>query len=455
MDELKVDWSKQSGEAVAWLQRLIRFDTTNPPGNEMPLVRELATALEKEGIPAQVLESAPERGNLVARLRGDGSQRPLLLLSHLDVVPAEASQWSHPPFAAEIADGKVYGRGAIDSKLTTAVDLQVLLMCKRMGLPLKRDLVLVAAADEEMGAVHGVQWLAEHHPEVFDAEYGINEGGGFALLVDGQPLYTCQIGEKGGAGLDLVAHGRPGHSSVPHGDNALFHLAEVLKGLSAVKMPHRITASARAFFEAAAAAQQRSDVAELLLQVLDPEKCDEALDQLPVNEPTRLMFDAMVRNTCAPTLLEAGVKRNVIPSTATAMLSGRTLPAVEEGEFLAQVRELVGEEVEFRLNGFSSGREESHETPLFDALVAGMAKYDPEGVVVPYMVTGGTDVHWLGKFDAQIYGFIPLKYEEGMDFFELCHGHDERVSIADVELGVQVLFDAVCRLNGIECPPAD
>ena len=455
MAELRIDWQVQTDEAVAWLQRLIRFDTTNPPGNELPLVRDLAAALESEGIGTQVLESAPERGNLVARLHGDGSERPMLLLSHLDVVPAEASQWTHPPFAAEIADGMVYGRGAIDSKLTTAVDFQVLLMCKRMGLPLKRDLVLVAAADEEMGAVHGVQWLAANHPEVFDAEYGINEAGGFALQVDGQPVYTCQIGEKGGAVLDLVAHGRPGHSSVPHDDNALFHLAEVLKSLAAEKMPHRVTASARAFFEAAAAAQRRPEIAELLLQLLDPDKQAAALAQLPVNEPTRLMFDAMLRNTCAPTLLEAGVKRNVIPSTATAMLSGRTLPGVSEEEFLQEVRGIVGagptvDGVEFRLDGFTSGVEVTHDSPLFDALVAGMKRYDPDGVVVPYLVTGGTDVRWLSQFDAQIYGFIPLRYEEGMDFFELCHGHDERVSTANVELGVQVLFDAVCRLNGID-----
>ena len=450
MGQLLIDWATEGGEAVASRQRLIRCDTTNPPGNELPLVQQLVGLLEQEGIEARAFESESLRGNLVARLRGNGSERPLLLLSHLDVVPAEPSQWSHPPFAAEIANGMVYGRGAIDSKLTTAVEMQVLLMCKRLGLPLKRDLVLVAAADEEMGATYGVRWLADNYPEVFDAEYGINEAGGFAVLVDGRPLYTCQIGEKGGPALDLVAHGRPGHSSVPHEDNALFHLGEILKRLAAAKMPHRVTASARAFFEAAAAAQRRPEVGELLLQVLDPECCDAALAQLPVNEPTRLMFDAMVRNTCAPTLLKAGVKRNVIPSTATAMLSGRTLPGVTEEEFISEVRGLVGDEVEFRLDSFASGREEPHETPLFEALVAGMAKYDPDGIVVPYMVTGGTDVRWLEAFDAKIYGFIPLRYEEGMDFFDLCHGHDERVSTANVELGVQVLFDAVCRLNDIE-----
>ena len=447
---MQIDWEKEGREAVAWLQKLIRFDTTNPPGNELPLVQSIAAELRREGLAPQVLESGPQRGNLVLRLQGDGSQRPLLLLSHLDVVPAEPAKWSHPPFAGEVADDFLFGRGAIDSKLTTTVDLQVLLLCKRLGLPLKRDLVLVAAADEEMGGNYGVQWLAEHHPGIFDAEYGINEAGGFALLVDGRPLYTCQVGEKGGAGLDLVSHGRPGHSSVPHQENAIFHLAEVLQKMAPHKMPHRVPNSVRAFFEGAAAAQRRPEVAQWLRDILVPERQEEALGQLPVNEPTRLMFDAMVRNTCAPTILEAGLKRNVIPSTATAQLSGRTLPDVDEESFLREVRDIVGDEVEFQLENFRSGFEVSHETPLFAALQAATQRFDPDGVVVPYMVTGGTDARFLSQFDTKIYGFIPMRYEPGMDFFELCHGHDERVSVANVLFGVQVVFDAVCRLNEIE-----
>lgn len=448
---MNIDWNAAGQEAVAWLQTLIRFDTTNPPGNELPLVRHVAEALTAEGIVSRALASEPERGNLVARLEGDGSERPLLLLSHLDVVPAEPAKWTHPPFAGKVAEGHVWGRGAVDSKLTTAVDLQVLLLCKRLGLPLKRDLVLVAAADEEMGAVCGVQWLVEHHPEVFDAEYGINEGGGFALLIDGRPVYTCQVAEKGSAPMNLVARGRPGHSSVPHDDNAVFHLARALHTLGQQKMPHRVPASARAFFEGAAAAQERPEVANLLRAVLHPEGHPEALNRLPVNEATRLMFDAMVRNTCTPTMLEAGVKRNVIPSEATAMLSGRPLPGVDEATFVREVREIVGEGVDYEMEGmFAPGVEFEHETPLFEAIRASMARLDPEGAVVPYMVTGGTDARFLTGLDIQVYGFIPMRYEPGMDFFDLCHAHDERVSVDNVRFAVQVLFDTVCRLNGIE-----
>ncbi len=446
-----VDWNQTGEEAVGWLQELVRFDTTNPPGNELSLVKYLAEKLTSEGLNAQVLESTPERANLVVRLEGDGSERPLLLLSHLDVVPAEPEKWTHPPFSGTVAEGHVWGRGAIDSKLTAAVDLQVLLLCKRLKLPLKRDLVVVAAADEEMGGTNGVKWLVENHPDVFDAEYGINEGGGFALLVDGNPVYTCQVAEKGSANLNLLARGRPGHSSVPHEDNAVLHLARSLDRLGQHKMPHRVPESVRAFFERAAAAQKRPEVRDLLLAVLDPDQHVEALQRMPVNEATRLMFDAMVRNTCAPTILNAGVKRNVIPSEATAKLSGRPLPGVDEAEFVDEIRQLVREGFEYELEGgFRPGVEFPHETPLFEAIQASMGQLDPNGTVVPYMVTGGTDARFLTKLDLQIYGFIPMRFEPGMDFFDLCHGHDERVSTSNVQFAVQVLFDVVCRLNGID-----
>ena len=447
---MKSDWEKVGDEAVAWLQRMIRFDTTNPPGDELALVQDLAGALESEGLAPQALESTPGRGNLIVRLKGDGSERPLLLLSHLDVVPAEPERWTYPPFEGVVADGYVWGRGSIDSKFTTAAGLQVLLLCQRLGIPLKRDLVLVGAADEEMGGIWGVKWLSVNHPEVFDAEYGLNEGGGFALLVDGCPLYTCQVAEKGSAELDLVATGRPGHSSVPHDDNAVIHLARALDALGRNKLPHCVTRSVRAFFERAAQAQRRPEVAELLREVLDPGRCEGALKKLPASEATRLMFDAMVRNTSAPTMLEAGLKRNVIPSEATARLSGRPLPGSDEKGFVQEVRDRAGEGVDYRIGkAFRSGLEFDHETPLFDAIEASMARFDPDGVVVPYMQTGGTDARFLPDRDIQIYGFLPMRHEPGEEYFDLCHGHNERISVANVRFAVQVIFDVVCRLNGI------
>lgn len=443
-----MDWTKEAEQVVERLCHMIRFDTTNPPGNELALARALAQEASAAGLDAEVIEAAENRGNLLVRLRGDGSERPLLFLSHLDVVPAEPDLWTHPPFAGTVADGYVWGRGAIDSKLTGALQLQVLLMARRLNLPLKRDLVLVAAADEEQGAGSGVDWLARNHPELFDAEYGINEGGGFAVMIDGSPIYGCQVAEKGSASLDVVARGEPGHSSVPHCENSIVRLGPALARLGERKLPHRPPPTVCAFFESVATSRANERVAELLRAVIDPSSCDAALAELPVAENVRLMFDAMVRDTCAPTLLESGLKRNVIPSEARAGLSGRPLPGTTEEEFLAEVREVVGNEVELDLTDeFSTGVEFSHKTPLFCALTEAMQAFEPDATVVPFMQTGGTDARFLRDFDLHIYGFIPMRHEPGPGFFELCHGHDERVSVDNVTFALQVLFEATRNLN--------
>ncbi|MFT5365982.1 MAG: acetylornithine deacetylase/succinyl-diaminopimelate desuccinylase-like protein [Candidatus Latescibacterota bacterium] len=445
---MDIDWAREGDEAVQRLQAMLRYDTTNPPGNELALAQFLAEELKTEGLEPQVLCSTDQRGNLIVRLRGDGSERPVLMMSHLDVVPAEPKMWTHPPFEGVVADDFVWGRGAIDSKLTGAVQLQVLLLCKRLGLPLKRDLVLVAAADEEKGGHLGMEWLVDQHPEWFDAEYGLNEAGGFALMVDEVPVYTCQVAEKGSAPYDVVAHGRPGHSSVPHNDNAIAHLGKALFNLGSGLMPHTVVPCVRAFFESMAKAMPRAHVGDLLRAVLVPETSEAALAALPVNEATRLMFQAMVRNTCAPTVLEAGLKRNVIPSEARAQLSGRPVPGVEQQDFEREVKALVSDGVNLDLTEpFRQGVAFAHESPLFDAIDLAMKQVDANSVVVPYMQTGGTDARFLCDLDMHVYGFVPMRYEAGLDFFDLCHGHDERVSTDNVTFAVQVLFDVVRRLN--------
>ncbi len=446
-----IDWEKEGAEAAARLAGMVRFDTTNPPGNELALAEWLAESVRSEGLDAEVIESTPERGNLVVRMKGSGAERPLLFLSHIDVVPAEPERWTHPPFEGTIADRHVWGRGAIDSKLTGATQLQALLMAHRNGLKLERDLVLVAAADEEMGAAHGVKWLAQHRPDVFDAEYGINEAGGFALEIGGTPVYLVQVAEKGGASLDLVGRGRPGHSSVPHNDNAIIELADALGRMRDDKLPHQVSHSVRAFFEGAAEGHSDEKTAALLRDCLDPERVEAALEALEVEPATRSMLDAMLRNTCAPTMLSAGLKRNVIPTDARAALSGRPLPGETEERFVEQVRALVGEGVDIEMEGaFNPAVEFDHETPLFDIIAASTHVYEPDAVVVPFMQTGGTDARHLVDFDLTVYGYIPMRYEKGMDFYELCHGHDERVSTSNVTFAVQILYDLVLRLNDLE-----
>jgi acetylornithine deacetylase/succinyl-diaminopimelate desuccinylase-like protein len=444
----KIDWQRAQAEAVEHLRALVRIDTTNPPGDERPAADYVAGVCEKAGLKVEVVESAPGRGNVIARMRGTGAARPLLFLSHLDVVPVEPSKWTHPPFAADLAGGYVWGRGSVDSKLTTAVGLMTLLLCARQGVPLKRDLILAATAAEEGGGpANGAGWLAENRKDLIDAEYVINEGGGFALEIGGKRFYVCQSAEKGGAHVDLVGKGMPGHASVPHDDNAIVHLTHAIGRLGTGRLGFHATETARRFFEGVAAAQDRGEHARLLRDMLDPEREPDTFLRLPTDRPTQQMFDAMLRNTAVPTMLKAGLKRNIIPSEAMLSMSGRPLPGQSQEGFHAELREKVGDEVEIVERGWRPGLEFNPDTPLFGALERALRRSDPEGRVVPFLMTGGTDACRLGPLNATIYGFLPMRYEPEVAYFDLCHGHDERVSEANVGFGVKVLFDAVCELN--------
>jgi acetylornithine deacetylase/succinyl-diaminopimelate desuccinylase-like protein len=441
-------------EAVAHLRALIRFDTSNPPGNERPAAEYVADVGRRAGLEAHVLEAAPGRGNAVLRLRGDGSRRPVLLLSHLDTVPAEAAKWRHPPWAAAVADGCVWGRGAIDSKLTTAVHLAALLALARSGDPLRRDVVLAATAGEEGGGpANGAAWLAANRPDLVAAEYTLNEHGGFCLEIGGRRYYTLQVAEKGGWGVRLVARGAPGHASVPHADNALVKLGRALARLGERKMPLRVTATVRAFVEAVAAdhdAHGSPDVAATVRALLDPAGHEAALARLPVDRATRDLIDAVLRNTAAPTIVEGGVKANVIPSEAVAQLSGRPLPAVTPEEFLADLRGCVGDEVEIEAprEWFTPALEHPRDEAFEAAAVRALRRHDPGAVLAPFVVPLGTDAKRMTQLDHRIYGFVPMLHEPGLDYMSLCHGHDERVSRRSVAFGVGVLHDLLRELVG-------
>jgi len=443
-----IDWNAVQKEAIEHLQALIRIDTTNPPGNETPAAAYVAEVLRKADVHAEVLEGAPGRGNVVGRLKGTGEERPVLLLSHLDVVPAEPDRWTHPPFEGVLVDGHVWGRGSVDCKLMTVASLMTLLLCARRRMPLRRDLILAATADEETaGPANGAAYLAQHHPDRIDAEYVLNEGGGFALLIGGKRIYVAQVAEKGSCDVDLLARGRPGHSSVPHGDNAIYTLGRAIGRLEARKMPHCVTATARRFFEGASDTQDDDRAAADLRALLDPERMSGALARLPVDESTRRMFDSMLRNTAPPTMLEAGVKRNVIPSEAVVKLSGRPLPGQTREMFLGELGEIVGDEVEIVAARFEPGLEGAYDTPAFRAMENAIRAHDPEGRLVPFLVTGGTDARRLKAMDTTVYGFCPMLYEPGMGFMDLCHGHDERVSVENVLFGTRVLFDTIHGLS--------
>jgi acetylornithine deacetylase/succinyl-diaminopimelate desuccinylase-like protein len=436
---MSIAWHQVREETATHLQALIRFNTVNPPGNETPAATYLASVPRREGIEAQVIESAPGRGNLVARIRGEGRARPLLLMAHSDVVSVEPEKWSRDPFGGEIADGKVWGRGAVDTKGLVACELMVMLLVKRLGLSLDRDLVMATFADEEAGGRYGAGWMWRHRRELIEAEYALNEGGGAALEVAGHRFYLCQTGEKGGARMRLTARGEPGHASIPLPDTAMRRAGQAIVRLTEHTFPTIITRTVEQMLRSIG-----RTVGGPLERAVDDMLRDptwEKLATLPLDAPARRMLYAMTRNTAVPTIIEGGHRINVIPSEVTVDVDGRILPGQNPEVFAGDVQALLGDLVEVELRSQSHGLEADPASPFFDTLRAVMQELDPGSEVVPYLVPGGTDAKSLPGI--KVYGFMPMR--DHPDEFDLAHAHDERISLSTLELAVRVLFEVVTR----------
>ncbi len=433
------NWNAVQDETTQYLQDLIRLDTTNPPGNEILAADYLAGVFKREGIEPTVLESEPGRGNLVARLKGDGRAAPLLLMAHIDVVPAEADQWMRPPFSGDIAEGYLWGRGTIDTKDLVAMELMVMLMLKREGKTLARDIIFMANADEEAGGHKGAGWMVKNHPDLIRAEYAINEGAGFAVELFGRRFFTCQTGEKGTTRFMMRTKGKPGHGSQPHRDNAVVKLAEAVRQIGALTMPHHVTATTRLFLEGVAAnvdKRYRND----LLDLLDAKKYDSAIKRLGLDSLEPMLY-AMLHNTATPTMLNAGSKVNVIPSVAEARCDGRILPGQTAQDFLRDLRGAVSQDVEIELIDNTPGLESDFQTPLFDTITQVMARHDANAPVLPYLVVGATDARHVNKLGTKVYGFTPMiAPPEELDHV---HAHNERISLDNIGFGARVLYEIV------------
>jgi len=430
--------------AVEFLRDLIRFDTTNPPGNELPAAQYIADILGQEGLEPVVLESVPGRGNVVARLRGDGSAGALLLMSHLDVVPADPQEWDHPPFAAEVADGYIWGRGAVDTKQLTAMQLAVLLTLKREKAALKRDVIFAATADEEVGGMLGMGWLVKNHAPLIDCEYAINEGGGFGVEVGGRRFYLCQTGEKGVCWLKLTAQGTPGHGSMPRPDNAVAKLCAALARLSKARLPQHRTATVERMVGGLAAGLNFP--ASLVLPLLlNPLLEGVILGRMGSQGEMGVALRAVLHNTVSPTVLRAGQKTNVIPREATAEVDGRVMPGQQPEDLLREIRPYLGDQIEVEIIGQSKPYETEYASPLFDLFQQVLTEHDAGCVVVPFLVPGSTDGRFLAERGVKVYGFSPAKQETEASLLELAHARNERISLANMDFGTRVLHDVVRR----------
>ncbi|WP_231329135.1 M20/M25/M40 family metallo-hydrolase [Actinomadura graeca] len=420
-------------EVVPLCQELIRIDTSNPGDHSGPGERAaaeyVAEKLAEVGLEGRIFESHPGRASLVARIEGEDPGRDALLLhGHLDVVPARQEDWTRDPFGGEIADGCVWGRGAVDMKDMDAMILAVVRQRMREGRRPPRDVVLAFLADEEAGGTWGAQWLVDRHPELFEGcTEAVGEVGGFSLSVPGdRRMYLIETAEKGIGWMNLTAKGTAGHGSMVHPDNAVTAVAAAVARLGAHEFPVQLTKSVRAFLERACMAYGVE---------FDPERPEECLAEIG---PLARMIGATLRHTLNPTRLDAGYKTNVIPQSATAQVDGRFLPGYET-DFFATVDELLGPDVERDFVHHGQAVETDYEGALVAAMEAALTSEDPGALPVPYCLSGGTDAKSFAQLGMRCFGFAPLRLPPELDFSGMFHGIDERVPVDGLRFGVRVL----------------
>ena len=426
---------KPEAEVVQLCQELIRIDTSNfgsdPGPGERLAAERVAELLDEVGIASELLEPEPGRTSVVARWEPEGvdtSISPLLVHGHLDVVPANADDWSVPPFSGEVVDGCVWGRGAVDMKDFDAMVLSVVRARARAGAAPRRPIRLIFTADEEAGAGLGARWLIEKHREVVEGcQEAIGEVGGFSLTVrDDLRLYLIQTAEKGMAWLNLIAEGRAGHGSLRHDQNAITELSAAVARIGTYQWPRKITDPQRAFLEA---------VAEAFEVDLDPDRVEETLAHLG---GIARMVAATMSNTANPTMLSAGYKHNVIPGRAEAGVDGRFLPGSED-EFYATIADLIGDNVRYEILAHHPSVETEFAGALVEAMQACLQAEDPGARAVPYLFSGGTDGKAWHSVGIRCFGFAPLRLPPDLDFVGMFHGVDERVPTESLEFGARVL----------------
>ena len=435
-------------EVTTLLGDLIRINTTNPPGNETPAAKFLAKALEEEGLRCEVVESSKGRGNVVTRIKGGGEKPSLLLLSHLDVVPATPKEWSVDPFSGLVKEGYVWGRGALDCKSLVAIETLVMKLLARNEVKLKGDVIFAATADEEMGGGAGVGWLVESHPEKIKADYVINEGNiPPSIPINGKHIFTVQTAEKGIVWMRIKAHGRPGHGSVPGvADNAVLRMAEVTRRLGTHRSKIKVVPTVKNMIKELS--KERGTIARLLSSLMtNPFFADRILDQMAKKEKgTAEFFRALMRTTIAPTMVQGGIKENIIPSECEGVFDCRILLGQTKETLLNEVKEVLKDikNLEFEYIKADEPSESPFDTALYRQVEETLKEFLPDCSVIPFMMTGGTDSRYLRRLGSVCYGFQPLKTDVPTDeMSKMIHGIDERISVENLVFGTSVLYRLV------------
>jgi len=441
-----LDYFKEKSDEISkFLSELIQIDTTNPPGNELEAAKLIAEKLSEYGLKYEILTSEGKRANIITRIKGEEPGPSLLLLSHLDVVPAKPEDWKYHPFSGVIKDGYIWGRGAIDDKGHVVMELFTLIALVENKVNFKGEIIYAATADEEKGGKYGAEWLVENHPEKIKAEYVINEGGGIGLKTDDQIVFTVQTAEKGVYWFKLKVKGKPGHASIPaSGENAITIMSDIIREIKKNKPRIHITKPVKMMINTLAKASGKTLSAKLLL---NPLTCDKALKILAKENPSLAAFiDAMLRNTITPTIFRAGYKENIIPDDAECTFDCRLLPGFNENfvkEYIKSIAGRIKYELEFIHKEPAS--ESKIETRLYDTIRNVITSKFPNSLITPYMSTGGTDSRFFRwKFNSIAYGFQPLVVDNQLDeFLKMIHGVNERISIENLVLGTEITYKIV------------
>ena len=443
-----IDWEGALWECISHLQALIRMDTVNPPGREVGVARYLDDVLRGAGIETSLFEPAPTRAALVARLKGSGKGRPVLLLAHMDVVGVERERWTTNPFGGEILDGFLYGRGAIDDKGMLAVNLQTMLLLNehvvRGGGTLDRDVIFLATSDEEAGGEYGIDWVLQNHPQLIDAEFALNEGGRIRQHGAKIDYAAVQCGEKVANVLRLTATGTPGHASIPIPGNAVVRLARAVAASAAHHEPVTLTPISERFFAGLSSFWPDASIRGAMADVSSGKTAKIAagasvLEKYPV-------FDAMIRNGISPTMLEAGVRANVIPAQANATLNVRLIPGQSLDDLIARLRAAIADD-QVQVTVESRGDEAPPSpdgTAMYAAIRDAFAAVAPGVPTVPFLSTGATDSAPLRRAGVKAYGLLPFPLTEADE--SRMHGHDERVSVSSLAFAVRLSWEILNRI---------
>ena len=430
-------------DPVEMLQRLIRFDTTNPPGNERECVAYISNLLTEAGCDFTVVGSSPDRPNLIARLKGQGTAPPLLLYGHVDVVTTADQTWQHPPFEGRLVDGYVWGRGALDMKSGIVMMLSAFLKAKTEGVHLPGDVILALVSDEEGGGDAGAKYLVENQAELFQGvRYAIGEFGGFSYEIGRQRFYPIMVAEKQICHLRATLRGPGGHGSMPQRDGAVGRMASFLRRLEQRRLPVHVTPVTRSMVETISS-KLAWPQGMVFRQLLKPQMTNTVLGLMGDKGAS---FEPLLRNTANPTVIRAGEQINVAPSKVEVDLDGRLLPGYSPEDLISELVAISGGELELEVIRHDPGPSEP-DMALFETLKDILRSVDSDGEPVPILLPGATDARFFSRLGIQTYGYLPMRLPPDLEFSRLIHGPDERIPVDAITFGTEAIFQLMHRFG--------